>query len=313
MTVESDQPSKAPIPRLTAKAEALLKQPIENRVSHVKRKVWIPYAEGDHAVRKIREVIEHPRQQRMPSILVPAVSNNGKSTVLERVGDMHPAILDANGIELRIPIIGISAPPSAEEDEFFERIINRFDVPYNPADRMKQHRYQAMTLLENYKVQTLFVDEFNLIAEGTVSAQRKFLSRIRIMSADLQMSIVGAGTRESINFLNMDPQFASRFEITPLPKWIDDKRTRSLLASYERDLPFPESSQLGKGTLFERILEESEGTIGDLVKISQALAIHALHNGKAKITAEMLKDIGWIRRSSRVVQANRALDGKKPS
>lgn len=308
---QPEQP-KAPLTRRTDKAEALLRRPIEERIAHVNRKVWIPYAEGDHAVQKIQAVVDHPRQKRMPCVLVPAASNNGKSTVLERAREKNPPTFDEKGLELTMPIAEISAPPSAEEDEYFERIIGVFDVPYNPGDRLKQHRYQAMTLLERYKVRAMFIDEFNLIAEGTPSAQRKFLSRIRIMSADLEMAIVGAGTRESINFLNMDPQFASRFEIAPLPKWTSEKRTRSLLASLERDLPFPDDSHLAKkGTLFDRILEESEGTIGDLIEIAKRLACHALREGKPKIIVDMFEKIGWVRRSRRVVEANRALDGKK--
>src|SRR2546423_1765777 len=65
----------------------------------------------------------------------------------------------------------------------------------------------------------LIIDEIHHVLAGSLLQQHNFLNTIKHLSNELQIPIVGVGTREAFNALQTDPQLANRFEPVFLPRW----------------------------------------------------------------------------------------------
>lgn len=291
-------------PHLSGKARAALAKPKPDRIKFITGGLWIPYDEAIKVLKTMEELLALPRMERMPSMLIAGASFNGKSTLLNEFELRHRPKKSDVGHTIPVPVLLISAPGIAEEEELFLNIIRAFGVPYNPAATRKVLMSQAYGLLKTYGVKVLLIDEFNQIGTGTTIKQRQVLHRLRLISKDLKLSIVAAGTREALNLLNLDPQLQTRFEPHPLPRWVLNERSLNLLATIENRLPLPESSDLDEEAFAMKLLEESEGIIGHILHLTTTLACYAISNDKSKIIPNMIEKVGWIRPSQRIMKAN---------
>lgn len=304
--------SDGPFKHLSDGARAALALPPEKRVEYVKRKHWIPYPVATAAEKKLLELMNHPKVERMPCALIVGESNNGKSSLLTHFCLKHspvvakpgtplqlPAMAKA-GAAIQIPALMISAPTYANEAEFLVNIVKAFGVPHNPNDKPLKLFDQALRLLITYKVLLLLIDEFNLISVGTSSDQRKVLNRVRMVSKHAGVPIVAAGTRQAISLLSHESQFANRFEPFPLRKWsADQEDTLNLLATIENGLPFPEPSDLDGDELASLIVSAAEGTIGGMLELTARMSEYAITHSKPKLTKDLIKTCGWIPYSKR--------------
>jgi len=113
-----------------------------------------------------------------------------------------------------------------------------------------------------------------------------------------------AGIPEGLNALQIDGQIANRFEPVFLPKWRPGEEFDRLLLSMETVLPLKRRSTLAGATISRRIIEESEGLIGEMMRLIRLLAIQAIRDGSEQITAdalapERLRQLRWRRPSER--------------
>lgn len=54
------------------------------RIQKIRGDRWIGYPRAQFALKRLRELIEWPRKQRMPNLLIVGPSNNGKSMIIEK-------------------------------------------------------------------------------------------------------------------------------------------------------------------------------------------------------------------------------------
>lgn len=284
----------------TKSAEKALSLPPPQREDFVKKKFWINYDDAVKVLEELDLLLKATPEDRMPCLLTIAESNNGKSDLFDYFRKKHPPVGDDNGNAVSIPLLCVSAPASPDEAEFLSNIITEFGVPFNPAQKPRLLLAQALRLIHEYKVRLLLIDEFNQIGTGTAGKQRHFLHRLRLFSKAARISIAGAGTPESIGLTTLDRQFKTRFPLFPLRRWKKgEDRTLSLLAAIECRLPFPEWSNLDSISFSNRLIDESEGTIGDLIELTEKMACYAISVGASRLTVEMIKDVGWIKPSQR--------------
>ena len=65
----------------------------------------------------------------------------------------------------------------------------------------------------------LIIDEFYSLLVGTPRLQRQVMNAIKMLCNELQIPIVGVGTKDAIRVLHTHPQHASRFDVAELPTW----------------------------------------------------------------------------------------------
>jgi hypothetical protein len=94
--------------------------------------------------------------------------------------------------------------------------------------------------------------------------------------------------------LQTDPQLANRFEPELLGRWTMSDDYLRLLASFEVAFALARPSKLVERTLAQKILNLSEGTIGEISALLTRAALDAIECGTEQITSASLDRCGYV-------------------
>ena len=83
----------------------------EERIQRVRQAKWIGYTRAKELLDKMEDLLNHPRVQRMPNLLIVGETNDGKSVLVKRFQHLHPASDNAAGDGVIVPMLLIQAPP----------------------------------------------------------------------------------------------------------------------------------------------------------------------------------------------------------
>ena len=112
-------------------AAAELDRPVEERISRLRRPFWIGYTRAQTILEKIEHLLGHPGTHRMPSLLLAGDTNNGKTMLIRRFVEMHPAERGDLGISRKVLLI--QAPPVPDERRLYFAILDALQAPYSPS------------------------------------------------------------------------------------------------------------------------------------------------------------------------------------
>lgn len=278
----------------------LLEVSNEERKQLCRLKRWIPYARARQAYARIEQLFDDPRQSRPENLAIIAPTGNGKSMILERFRDQHPADDNPQGDAARVPVLQVEIPEEPTLDILRVTILKKLFAPYNPRNNRADRRAEVFALLERVGVKVLLVDELHNLLFASTLEREKTLAFLRALGNELQINVVVAGTQEARRTLQSDPQLLNRFEIQRLPIWRDGEDFRILLASFESLLPLRKPSFLGDDdNLAGFLLAKSDGLIAELSKLLRRAAAHAIDSGAEAITLKGLKTLGFESPSER--------------
>lgn len=286
----------------TAKALAL---PNDERIERIRKPRWIGYPRSKVVLDKLEDLLVYPKMHRMPNLLIVGDTNNGKTMLVERFKKQHPASDNPSGEGISVPVLVIQAPPVPDEGRFYNTILEALFAPFKPNDRVDRKQFQSIKLLRYVGLKMLVIDEIHHVLAGNMNKQRAFLNVIKYLGNELQVPIVGVGTKDAFRAIQTDPQLANRFEPAVLPLWKFDDEFLRLLKSFEMLLPLRHASKLYDTSLATTIFSMAEGHIGELSKLLAEAAVLAVQNGSERIDAKLLKEVGWIGPSERKRQIDR--------
>jgi hypothetical protein len=284
---------------LNDSARAVLNLGTEERIQKIRNERWIGYPKAKSILAKLEDLLIYPRCTRMPNLLIIGDTNNGKTMLVQRFSKLHPAEDNPDGGGVIAPVILIQAPPVPDEGRFYNALLEKLFAPYRPSERIDKKQFQAIKLLRYIGLKVLIIDEIHHILAGNLNRQRAFLNVLKYLGNELQISIVGVGTKDAYRALQTDPQLSNRFESAVLPRWELDIDFLRLLASFERMLPMKESSKLTDNQMASRLFAMSEGYIGELSQVLSRAAVHAVKNGNENIDLGVLRNIDWVPPSKR--------------
>ncbi len=284
---------------LTDNAAAKLELSDAERIQHIKKERWIGYGRAREVLTKLEDLLVHPTQARMPNMLIVGETNNGKTVLVSKFREMHPAEENPNGEAVNIPVLYVQAPPGPDEKGLYNAILNRlFEAPVR-AEGTDAKRDRVVSVLRRVNLGMIMVDEIQHLLAGPYLKQRNFLNVLKYLGNELRVPLVGIGTAEAVRAIQTDPQLANRFSPEVLPKWGKDAELARLLASFERVIPLREPSQLVTPALAGLIVDLADGTIGEMSTLLNAAAIHAIKSGEERITAHTLTACGYVPPASR--------------
>ena len=130
------------------------------------------------------------------------------------------------------------------------------------------------------------------------------MNALKTLNNKLFIPIVLLGTKNALQAVGTDVQIISRFPPVTLPKWRLDRDYLSLLASIEKTLPLKKASNLASKELGPKILDLSEGSIGDIVDLVNKTAIRAIETAAERITAKEIAECGFSKPSQRISLAD---------
>ena len=216
----------------------------EERIKRVRSPRWIGYTTAKRILDRLEDLLTYPRTHRMPGLLLVGETNNGKTMIINRFRQLHPAQDNPEGEAIALPVLIVQAPPTPSEGRLYDSIMEKVACPFRHNDSPGRKQFQVVTVLRRVGLRLLIIDEIHHVLAGSLLQQHNFLNTIKHLSNELQIPIVGVGTREAFNAIQSDPQLANRFEPVFLPRWTIGDRLKpetdpylQLLASFECMLP----------------------------------------------------------------------------
>ncbi|TJZ77696.1 transposase [Chitiniphilus eburneus] len=263
---------------------------------------WIGYPRAHEILSKLEDLVRHPRQTRMPSMLLLGNTNNGKTRLIERFIRQHPVKEDLQNDYVHAPVLFIQTPAAPTEAALYSEILNAF-YERVPASSLDAKRDRAMHVLKGVRLKVLLLDELHNMLASNKSQQQQVLNSLKFMSNVLSISIVGCGTGDLARAVSIDPQIQNRFKPLVLPNWRPDEQAyRDLLASFEVVLPLRRPSSLSSNTVAHKINAMTEGTIGEISDLLNLAAKQAIRDGTECITVKELNSCGYVPPSDRKKQ-----------
>ena len=292
-------------PHLHKKTATYLDADTEERIWHIRSPHWIGYPQAEHILNKLEDLLVYPKIHRMPNLLIVGDTNNGKTMLAHRFLRKHPADQNLDGDSVLVPVLLVQAPPVPDEGRFYNTILDAIFAPYKSHDRIDKKQTQVIHLLKRMQTRMLIIDQIHHILAGSMNRQRAFLNVIKYLGNDLQIPIVGIGTKDAFRALQTDPQLSNRFEPAVLPRWNLDRNFLRLLVSFERMIPLKRPSELQTRELAVRLYNMSEGYIGELSRVLTEAAATAVQNETEQINHEVLDSIGWVTPTERKRQIDK--------
>lgn len=270
-----------------AKEAAMLSN--EERLVYIRGDRWFAYPRAQNALNRLEELLEWPRKQRMPNLLIVGPTNNGKSKIVEKFRRDH-AVTDSteSGHEF-VPIVMVQVPSEPGTGRFYAMLLGSIGAPFNPHAKVVELEQLTLRIMRTVGARMLIIDELQNVLAGNANARRGFLNLLRFLGNELQIPIVGVGTREAYLAIRSDDQLENRFEPLPLPVWEEGEELRSLMASFAAALPLRRPSQIATAGISKFILVKIGGTIGEMTRLLTSAAIEAVNTGEESINQKTLK------------------------
>lgn len=277
-----------------------------SRIKEIKRSVWIGYDRAQAVRSEIESLLEHPSTHRMPNIALIADTNNGKTMLLESVFRRNNPKDDPNAQKAILTVVKIETPPSPSEGRLYTALLEALSAAQSPREPEDSKLRRIRIILTHLETKLLILDDFFNIGAGTPTQRRKFLNALRNLSNQLRISIVIAGTSETLNILSTDPSIANRFKPIFLPRWRVERISEfaRFVATYEKSLLLRKPCSILNEPDLTKLLILSEGLLGETVGVLRLLAEHAVKSGIESIDGTMLSQeyvskLGWVLPSDR--------------
>lgn len=277
----------------------------EDRFVYIDSDRWLPYPRANEVIGALEDLLKRPRINRPPNIMLLGRSDNGKSHILERFSNLHPGITNPNGPNIIAPVMLLETPPTANANALYDTILYMLNQP-RPANKSPDSRRDAAKdILRNVGTKILMLDEINHLLSGNANRQREFLFALKHLSNELRMSLVIAGTPESLQLLHLSDQIENRFRLETLPLWGVGLEMRTLLANFEQVLPLRRPSLLSRKEIAVLIHSFGIDTIGECSNLLNRAAKEAITSGTECITTEILRKCAPKTSSERKLERSR--------
>jgi AAA+ superfamily predicted ATPase len=282
--------------RLTKTAQLYLEKSDEERIEYCNKDQWIGYKAAVTLINLLEDKFNEPPQMRHEGLLIYGDYNNGKTAILKKFYDIHKTTLDKVNEEgehvYEIPIIYFQAPTIPDEGRLYSLILNGLCVPHKPTEKIMEKARLVEHYLGKLNTRMILIDEMHSALRGNLNKQRTFVNDLKQLSNKLSLSIILAGTRDAHSALSISGETSSRFPSIELPRWNNDKKFRSFVATYETCLPLKEASNMVHDQqILDALYNHSEGLIGRTVNLIKKASIKAIKSGRERIT---LDDIEYL-------------------
>ncbi len=284
-------PESTAIDHLSEAAQLMLNKTDEERIRHIRGSRWIGYPKAKEILGKMQDLLEYPKKKRMPCLLIIGDSNAGKTMIADRFVGLNPSYEREDGESVIMPVLSIQSPAIPSESRLYSNILEKLFAPYRPADSSEKKYYQVITIMKAINVRLLMIDEIHSLLAGNSEKQRIFLSVIRNLSNELQIPIIGLGTKDALRAVKTDPQLDNRFKPLILPQWSYDTNFKRLLASFEKTIPLKQPSRLHSQEIASKLLYLSGGLLGELSEILNDAAVSSIRTGREYIDLDIINGL----------------------
>jgi Bacterial TniB protein len=257
------------------------------RVAYVRAERWITYPRAASILDQMQRLIDHPRNSRMPSLLIIGESGIGKTQLDLKFCRDHPARFDEHSQRTVSPVVSIQMPAAPTDRLFYMTLLRAVGAIFSPRISTAEAMIMALRLYADLGVRVVIFDEIHNLLSGTFRDQRRILTQLRYLSNELRVSVICLGIETARDAIAGDPQLARRFSLVELPAWEVDADFRALVATLLRHLPLRSASVLDTAAL-QTVIRSTRGNTARVFQLFGDLAVAAICNGDERITAEAI-------------------------
>lgn len=261
----------------------------EQRVRALQRDRWIDYPRATEALQRLERLLQMPRRERMPCLVLHGQSNIGKTLIIAKFLRDHPPQFDNTRDAERRDIISLQMPATPDQRRFYSALLFALDAPQSTSATLASLERVARDLLRRFVPRMLIVDEVHHLLAGSALEQRAALNLLKYLANNLKISIVAVGTADAPLAFQTDAQMRSRFTPFEIPCWTESEDFRRLLRAFEEVLPLRKGSDLAERPVVQFLIAASGGLLGEISRILTEAAEHAIHDGSEQISLELLE------------------------
>jgi len=211
-----------------------------------------------------------------------------------------------------MPVVYVQAPPDGKAGALYSDILEAVSAPCTPTWQILRKQHQAMLMLTKLKTRILIVDELHHMLAGNIHDRSVFMNVLKHLSSELQICIVGIGTKEVLRAMHVDEQFASRFEPYRIERWEPDEEYLRFLVQICRHAKFTGTTKLKGKAFVRRIHTLSKGLTGETWKLMCKLIEFAETNDFDQLDIDLVDKIDWIMPGERRWLASRNCNLETP-
>lgn len=274
----------------------------DDRISLIQSDIWIGFPRAEQVLDRLQNLIEAPRQTRMPGLLVHGASGIGKTMIARNLSRRYAPEYDPMAGVTHTPLLLLQAPPAPDERRFYLHILAAVGAPATAIAVRSQNvaslEVRVIALLRDLGLRMIMIDEVHNLLAGTHREQRRFLNVLRYLSNELEVSLVCFGVSEAVDAIRGDVQLARRLDEHHLPNWRDDSEFSNMIQTLIAAMPLEKKSNLKVKSL-RQILALTGGVTSRVFSLVKDLAIDAIRTGEECITDDAVANWSplWSRHS----------------
>src|SRR4051794_39478113 len=167
----------------------------------------------------MQHLLDHPRNSRMPSLLIIGESGIGKTQLDLKFCRDHPPRFDEESRRTVSPVVSVQMPAAPTDRLFYMTLLRAVGAVFSPRISTAEAMIMALRLYADLGVRMVVFDETHNMLSGTFRDQRRILTQLRYLSNELRVSVVCLGIETARDAISGDPQLARRFGLVELPAW----------------------------------------------------------------------------------------------
>ena len=136
---------------------------------------WVHYPQGDMTLDYLTDLLRGAKRTRMPSLLVVGEPDVGKTTIMKKFMRAHLARFDVATGRSTQEVLGLEAPPEADEGRLYAAILSAAGAPFTRG-RVIDLEHVVHEQLKRLGTRLLVIDETNNLVIGSGAAKSKTLS-----------------------------------------------------------------------------------------------------------------------------------------
>ncbi|MBT8571193.1 AAA family ATPase [Polynucleobacter paneuropaeus] len=294
-----------PYEHLDKKAIESLSLSNEDRIDFIRQGTWFNLGHVKEVLEKLNNLLNSPKQTRMPCLLIYGPPYSGKTSIVEHFVGLNAPDIRPEIEKTYAPVVMVEAPPKPDYSDLYSRILDKLFVPYKLSARAPEKYSLVKKHFMELDVKVLIIDEIQHLLAGGLKRQQEFRNALKSITNETKVCIVAVGIQDALYAIHADQQLSSRFPAYELPIWGIGKELGTLLKTFEKRTPLKKPSRLYEVLLMTEIYNRTESNLGDIFEFLKEASIHAIKSGEECINQETINSLVWTPPSKRGKAQNR--------
>lgn len=261
---------------------------------------WVPYPAADRVLAYMGQLIDAPNRAEMDTLLVTSPANNGKTAVVERFrGNPRRQLGETPAVEA-CPVLYIYAPPAPNPRRFLDEILlavlNEKLVDRESVDSKIERIARGF---DQAGAKVLVIDDIHHAMTGSHLKESAFFEMVYRVKQRLGCGLVLVGMPEARILLHHGELAKHSVIDMELPLWRHREDYLFFLEGLKQTIPLKGSADITEKSLSTKILQLSEGLIGEMVMLVEKATIRAIMTGTERITLREIQEADYTSPAAR--------------